>query len=151
MNTLALTAENYHFVDSARITGKPMATVHIDNSAYFQVELALDQFLGLRANIDNSAYFQVELALDQFLGLRANIDYLRNFECVVPMKGKRELVVKIDSMYVYWRKCEAEDGEWYEPTEIHPMWSEAYLYDEDGEKIPHDFDINIVLRRLTTH
>lgn len=129
MNTLALTAENYHFVDSARITGKPMATVHIDNSAYFQVELALDQFLGLRANID----------------------YLRNFECVAPMKGNRELVVKIDSMYVYWRKCEAEDGEWYEPTEIHPMWSEAYLYDEDGEKIPHDFDINIVLRRLTTH
>lgn len=129
MNTLALNAENYHFVDSAKITGKPMATVHIDNSAYFQVELALDQFLGLRANID----------------------YLRNFECVVPMKGKRELVIKIDSMYIYWRKVEAEDGEWYEPTEICPMWTEVYLYDEDGERLPHDFDINIVLRRLTTN
>lgn len=129
MTTLAINTEDYMFIDSARMTGKATPTIHIDNRVYTHVEWLLGQFIGERANVD----------------------YMRNFHCIVPMPGNRELIVSIDSMYVYWRKCEAEDGEWYEPTEIHSMWSEAYLYDEDGEKIPHDFDINIVLRRLTTH
>jgi hypothetical protein len=85
------------------------------------------------------------------LSERANLDYLRDFHCLVVLSGGKELSVKIDSMLVSWRRVEAEDGSWYEPTDIHPMWYECYLFDEEGEKLPHDFDIHVILNRLTTH
>lgn len=130
MTTLALTnGERYKYINSTKITGRATPTVHIDNRVYTRVEWLLDQFLSERANID----------------------FLRDFHCLVPMPGGRELSVQIDSMSVYWQKCDAEDGSWYEPTEIVPIWTETYLYDEDGERLPHDFDIHIVLRRLTFH
>lgn len=128
MNTIALENSEYQFVDSAKITGHSTPTIHIDNSVYVRVELLLDQFLSERANLD----------------------YLRDFHCLVVLRGGKELSVKIDSMLVSWRKVEAEDGEWYEPTNISPMWYECYLFDEEGERLPHDFDIHVVLNRLTS-
>lgn len=125
---LAINYNDYKFIDSAKMTGRAIPTVHIDNKAYTRVEWLLDQFLSERANMD----------------------YLRDFHCLVQL-GSRELSVQIDSMSVYWQKCEAEDGSWYQPKEIVPIWTEVYLYDEEGEKLPHDFDINVVLRRLETH
>lgn len=128
MSTVALQQE-YQYVDSTRLVGHATPTIHIDKSVYNRVEWLLDQFVSARANID----------------------LLRDFSCVIPMRGNRELAIKIDGMYVYWRKCSADDGAWYEPIEIYPTWAEAKLYDEDGELLPHDFDINVVIKRLTFH
>lgn len=101
-------------------------------------------------HIPHSTYIRAEWILDQFISERANMDLLRDFQCTIPV-GKHHLYIRIDSMMVSWRKCEAEDGSWYEPTDIHPMWYECYLFDEEGEKLPHDFDIHVIINKLTTH
>ena len=120
-------AEAYTYVDSTKIVGIA-PTIHIPQSAYIRAEWIFDQFISERANMD----------------------LLRNFHCTVPV-GKHHLYIEISSMLVSWRKCEAENGVWYEPTDIHPMWYECYLFDEEGEKLPHDFDIHVIINKLTTH
>lgn len=120
-------AEAYTYVDSAKIVGFTPA-VHIPHSAYIRAEWILDQFLGERANMD----------------------LVRDFQCTIPV-GKNHLYIQISSMLVSWRKREAEDGSWYEPTSIIPMWHESHLYNEDGEQLNHDFDIHIIINKLTTH
>lgn len=128
MNAATLT-NDYTFINSTRMVGSPAPTMHIDNSVYTRVEMMLDQFINDRANID----------------------YIRGFRCEILLPEDKVLFIEIDGMYVYWEKREAEDGEWYEPREVYPTWAQADLYDEEGERLPHDFDINIVIRRLTTH
>ncbi len=120
-------AEAYTYVDSTKIVGIA-PTVHIPQSAYIRAEWILDQFISERANLD----------------------LLRDFHCTVPV-GKYHLYIQISSMLVSWRKCEAENGVWYEPTDIHPIWHESHLYDEEGEQLNHDFDIHIIINKLTTH
>lgn len=121
------TIEQYDFVDLKLINGH-VPTVHIPTSAYNRAEWLLDQFICERAPLD----------------------LLRGFARTIRV-GEHVLAIEIPSMYVYWRKCEAEDGEWYEPTGIYPTWVQADLYDEDGEKLPHDFDLNVVISKLITH
>lgn len=129
MSTVALQHDDYKFIDSTRIVGNHARTVHIDNSVYIQIEHLLDRFLSNRHGMD----------------------VMRDFTAALVLPHNRELIVKIDTMYVYWRKCSAEDGEWLEVKEISPMWWESHLYDEEGEQLPHDFDLNVVLQRLTFH
>lgn len=119
--------ETYTYVDSTNIVGFT-PTVHIPKSAYIRAEWLLNQF------VDD----------------RANIELLRGFECIVPV-GKYQLRITIDAMMISWEKVTAPDCEWYQPTDIHPIWYEYYLYDEDGEKLPNDFDIHVIFNKLTTH
>ena len=52
MNAIALENSEYQFVDSTKITGHSIPTIHIDNSVYVRVEQLLDRFLSERANLD---------------------------------------------------------------------------------------------------
>lgn len=121
---MSRTIETYHYVDSKAIIGHN-PTIHIPRSANIRIEWLLDQFISDRAGMER----------------------MRNFEAIVRFE-KYSLVVAIDIICVYWLRVEAEDGSWLEPREIVPMWTTAYLYNEEGEKLPHDFDINQIINNL---
>ena len=122
-----MSTEQYQFIDSPSIAGRA-STVHIPNSAYIRLEWVLDQFVSDRANLE----------------------VMRGFESTVRFEDKI-LCVRIDVLYVYWNRVSAEDGVWYEPREIIPIWHEAHLYNKEYDELPHDFDLNVIINRLTTH
>jgi hypothetical protein len=121
--------EAYTYINSTQLIGRPKPTCHIESKVY-------DALTDIFRN---------------FIYDRANMDFIREFSTEILLPKGQTLAIQVNSIVPYWETISAPDGDYIAIREVYPSWHESHLYDEDGEELPHDFDFNVVINRLTTH
>lgn len=116
----------YTYVDSATMIGRAIPTVHIEGKVY-------DAITDIFRN---------------FIYDRSGMDFIREFSTEILLPKGQTLAIQADSIVPYWETISAPDGDYIAIQAVYPSWTEAHLYDEDGEELPHDFDFNVILQRL---
>lgn len=116
----------YTYVNSTTMIGRATPTVHIEGKVY---DAITDNFRN-------------------FIYDRSGMDFIREFSTEILLPMGRVLAIKAESIMLYWETISAPDGDSIAIRDVYPSWHEAHLFDEEGGRLPHDFDFNVILQRL---